>query len=185
LVTLPATLTAYLCRADLPRLRAAGQLGELLARQAEAHGQANEVEKLGREHSGLPNDLLNFQYDPVACAVAVGLSGATAEEMRLRPAKRDGVLSFQPDRDGRPMRVVIDVDGAAFREMWLSTVEAAGPPLFDHARDALPLRAITWSVRKSSQVRYILLWRRPRLSAGRIDGCAAKGSSRSGDSRPF
>jgi hypothetical protein len=84
------------------------------------------MKKLGREHSGLPNDLLNFQYDAVACAVAVGWSGATVEEMRLRPAKRDGVLSFQPHRDGRPMRVVIDVDGAAFREMWLSTVEAAG-----------------------------------------------------------
>jgi purine nucleosidase len=85
LVTLAATLTAHLGRADLPRLRAAGPLGELLSRQGEAHGQANQMEKLGREHSGLPDDLLNFHYDPVTCAVALGWSGATIEEIRLQP----------------------------------------------------------------------------------------------------
>jgi purine nucleosidase len=126
LVTLSATLTAYLCRADLPRLRAVGPLGQLLARQGEAHGEANEMQKLGREHSGLPDDLLNFQYDPVACAVAVGWSGATVEQMRLRPAQRDGVLSFQPHPEGRLIRVVLDLDGAAFRETWLSAVGVAG-----------------------------------------------------------
>jgi purine nucleosidase len=39
LVTLPATLTAHLRAADLPRLRACGPLGELLARQSQAHAQ--------------------------------------------------------------------------------------------------------------------------------------------------
>ncbi|MGH3337977.1 MAG: nucleoside hydrolase, partial [Propionibacteriaceae bacterium] len=92
MVTLPATLNAHLSRADLPRLRAAGQLGQLLARQGEAHGQAYQMEKLGREHSGLPDDLLNFQYDSVACAVSLGWSGATVEDMRLRARQRDGVL---------------------------------------------------------------------------------------------
>jgi purine nucleosidase len=125
LVTLPATLKAHLRRADLPRLRAAGPLGQLLARQSEAHGQANQMEGLGREYSGLPDDLLNFHYDPVACAVALGWSGATVEEMRLRPVRQDGVLSFQPHPEGRPMRVVVDVDGAAFRETWLAAVENA------------------------------------------------------------
>jgi purine nucleosidase len=38
LVPLPVTLTAQLRAADLPRLRASGPLGELLARQGEAHG---------------------------------------------------------------------------------------------------------------------------------------------------
>jgi hypothetical protein len=59
LVTLPASLHAYLRRDDLPRLVAAGPLGELLARQ----GEANQMEKLGLEHSALPDDLLNFHYD--------------------------------------------------------------------------------------------------------------------------
>jgi inosine-uridine nucleoside N-ribohydrolase len=125
LVTLPATLAAHLRRADVPRLRAAGSLGRLLAQQGEAHGRANHMEELGREHSGLPDDLLNFQYDPVACAVALGWPGATIEDVSLRPVQRDGVLSFQPHPEGRLTRVVVDVDGAAFREVWLSAVEAA------------------------------------------------------------
>jgi purine nucleosidase len=125
LVTLPATLNAHLRRADLPRLRAAGPLGQLLARQSEAHGQVHEMEQLGREHPGLPDDLLNFQYDPVACAVALGWAGAAIEDARLRPRWQDGVLSFQPHPEGRSTRVVLEVDGAAFGETWLSAVEAA------------------------------------------------------------
>jgi purine nucleosidase len=125
LVTLPATLNAHLRRADLPRLRAAGPLGQLLARQSEAHGQVHEMEQLGREHPGLPDDLLNFQYDPVACAVALGWAGAAIEDARLRPRWQDGVLYFQPHPEGRSTRVVLEVDGAAFGETWLSAVEAA------------------------------------------------------------
>jgi purine nucleosidase len=125
LVTLPATLNAHLCRTDLPRLRAVGPLGQLLARQSEAHGQTNQMEKLGREHAGLHDDLLNFQYDPVACAIALGWSGATVEDIRLRPVQRDGALFFQPHPEGRPTRVVLDVDGAAFRETWMSAVKGA------------------------------------------------------------
>jgi hypothetical protein len=83
------------------------------------------MEQLGREHSGLPDDLLNFHYDPVACAVAVGWSGATVEEVRLRPVQRDGVLSFQSHAEGRPTQVVLEVDGADFGAVWLSAVEAA------------------------------------------------------------
>jgi len=127
IVTLPATLNAHLRRADLPRLRAAGPLGQLLVRQGEAHGQANQMGQLGRDHSGLPDDLLNFQYDPVACAVALGWPGATVEEIRVHPLRMGDVLSFQPHPEGRSTRVVLDVDGAAFREMWLSAVEAATP----------------------------------------------------------
>jgi purine nucleosidase len=126
MVTLPATLNAHLRRADLPRLWAAGPLGQLLARQSEAHAETYQMEKLGRDHSGLPDDLLNFQYDPVACAVALGWSGATVEDIRVRPMRMGDVLSFQPHPDGRSTRAVLDVDGAAFRETWLSAVEAAG-----------------------------------------------------------
>jgi purine nucleosidase len=125
LVTLPATLNAHIRRADLPRLRTAGPLGQLLAQQSEAHGEAYQMEKLGRDHPGLPDDLLNFQYDSVACAVALGWSGATVQDMRLRPMRRDGVLLFEPHPEGRSTRVVLDMDGAAFRDMWLSAVEVA------------------------------------------------------------
>jgi inosine-uridine nucleoside N-ribohydrolase len=125
LVTLPATMNAHLRRADVPRLQAAGPLGQLLARQGEAHGQTNQMEKLGREYSGLPDDLLNFQYDPVACAVALGWPGATVEEMQLQPVRKQEVLSFQLHPEGRSTWVVLGVDGTAFRETWLAAVEAA------------------------------------------------------------
>jgi purine nucleosidase len=125
LVTLPATLKAQLRAADLPRLRASGPLGELLARQAEAHAADHGMAELGLAHVGLPDDLLNFQYDPVACAVAVGWNGAVIRELRLRPVLEGELLRFQPDQDGRLMPVVVDLDGASFTDTWLRTVEAA------------------------------------------------------------
>ena len=125
LATLPATLKAHLRAADLPRLRTSGPLGELLARQSEAEAHDRGLGELGRAHAGLPDDLVNVHYDPVACAVAVGWTGAVVEEMRLRPVLERGVLRFRRDRQGRPTRVVVDVDGPAFAEDWLSAVEEA------------------------------------------------------------
>ncbi len=125
LVTLSATLKAQLRRADLPRLRASGALGELLARQSEAHAQDARLADLGPRYAGLPEDLLNFHYDPVACAVAVGWPGAVIEEMRLKTVMDGQVLRFESSKDGRPMRVVVDVDGTSFTETWLAAVEAA------------------------------------------------------------
>ena len=109
LVTLPVTLNAHLRRTDLPRLRAAGPLGQLLARQSEAHGQTHQMEKLGRGHAGLPDDLLNFQYDPVACAVALGWSAARVEVMRMRPVRRDG---------GCPSRLIPKAGGRGLSLLW-------------------------------------------------------------------
>ena len=125
LVTLPVTLKAHLRAVDLQRLRTSGPLGELLARQSEAHGEDHAMAELGRAHAGLPDDLLNFHYDPVACAVAVGWNGAIIEERRLRPVVEGGVLRFQPDQDGRLTRVVVDLDGTGLTETWLAAVEAA------------------------------------------------------------
>lgn len=53
-VRLPVTLSAHLRAADLPRLRAAGLLGRLLARQAQAHGDDWAMPAMGRSHAGLP-----------------------------------------------------------------------------------------------------------------------------------
>ncbi len=125
LVTLPATLTAHLRAANLPRLRASGALGELLARQSTTHGEDQRMAELGRAHAALPDDLLNFHYDPVACAVALGWSGAVVENMRLRTVLDGEVFRFQPDSRGRLTRVVVDVDGPGFARAWLAAVEAA------------------------------------------------------------
>ncbi len=125
LATLPATMNAHLRAADLPRLRASGPLGKVLASQAEAYGPDAGMPQLGRAHSALPDDLLNFHYDPVACAVAVGWSGAVLEQMTLRIAKAGQEVRFEPVRGGQPVRVLTDLNGDDFRETWLSAVEAA------------------------------------------------------------
>jgi hypothetical protein len=77
---------------------------------------------LGRAHERLPDDLCNFQYDPVAAAVARGWPGAEISTMALRPVLEEGVLRFAPGDGGRVVRVVTGVDGAAFADMWLSAV---------------------------------------------------------------
>jgi inosine-uridine nucleoside N-ribohydrolase len=125
LVTLGVTLNAPLRAADLPRLRASGPLGQLLAQQSEAYAQETEKTELGRAHAGLPDDLLNLHWDPVTCAVALGWSGAIVEEMRLKTVLENGVLRFQSDPEGQPTRVVVDVDGVSFTDAWLTAVEAA------------------------------------------------------------
>jgi hypothetical protein len=49
--------------------------------------------ELGSAYPGLPDDLLNFQYEPVACATAVGHSSATTEVLHLRSVLGGDVLA--------------------------------------------------------------------------------------------
>jgi purine nucleosidase len=126
LVTLPATIKAHLRSTDLQRLRASGPLGELLALQSETNAADTNMRALGRSFSGLPNDLINFHWDPVTCAVAVGWSEVACETLRLTTGLDGDVLSFQEQPHGRPTRVVLDVDADAFSEIWLSRIDAAG-----------------------------------------------------------
>ena len=129
LVTLPVTLKAHLRSDCLPRLRRAGPLGQLLVRQAEAHAEDNDMARLARDHAALPADLLNFQYDAVACAVALGWSGALVEERSLETALDGDVLRFRLTETGRRTRVVVDIEAGDFTERWLRAVEAAAPLL--------------------------------------------------------
>jgi len=80
---------------------------------------------LSRAHPGLPDDLVNFHYDPLTCAVALGWPDAVVETMPLVPVVEDHVMHFRCDEAGRPTRVAVDVDGASFAEAWLEAVEAA------------------------------------------------------------
>lgn len=128
LVPMAATVRTHVRAADLPRLRTAGAVGRLLARQAVAYAADRDHAALGRAHAGLPDDLLHFLHDPLACAVALGWPGARTEVQRLRPTRSGGGLTFAPDPGGRLVTVVTDVDGAAFGRRWLDAVDAV-----DHA----------------------------------------------------
>jgi hypothetical protein len=81
--------------------------------------------ELGREHAALPDDLVNFHYDPVACAVALRWPGAVVKERHLLPVFDGAVLRFEPDKAGRPTRVVVRLDGEAFANVWIIAIEAA------------------------------------------------------------
>ncbi len=124
-VPIAVTARAQLRAVDLPRLRASGELGNLLARQALAYAADRDAAALAASHPGLADDLLNFHHDPLTCAVAVGWSGVTVSPMTLEPVLEAEVLRFEPYEDGLPCRVVTAVDGAAFAETWLAAVEAA------------------------------------------------------------
>ena len=125
LIPLEVTVQTALRRAYLPALRAAGPLGNLLARQAEAMNEEWKNEEThGRACPGLPDDLLNFQHDPLACAVALGWGGVTRERVRDSTHLRDGSLYEQEDETGRPMTLVITVNAARFDDFWLSVVTA-------------------------------------------------------------
>ena len=113
LVPLPVTAETALRRAYLADLRKAGALGGLIARQAEAFAVDHQNElKYGKTCPGLPEDIINFQYDPLACAIALGWDcwscdrGASAGDRRKRRLARRahrsrGETFFGGNRGGR------------------------------------------------------------------------------------
>jgi inosine-uridine nucleoside N-ribohydrolase len=114
------TLQTSLRRAYLPGLRAAGPVGALIARQAEAlaRDERNE-ERIGRTCAGLPDDTINFLHDPLAGAVAVGWDSVSIETIPVRGTLDDaGFLHTVATADGKPTRVVTGVDGARFSDWW-------------------------------------------------------------------
>jgi purine nucleosidase len=125
IVPLEVTLQVPLKGRQLPRLRAAGALGELIALQGELEA-AGGMSALGRAHADLPDDLLNFQHDPLACAVAAGWDGVEVEEVPLVLSADVGVVRLSIHSRGKPTRVVTRVDRTAFDEAWLRAVERAG-----------------------------------------------------------
>ncbi|MGH2807278.1 MAG: nucleoside hydrolase, partial [Actinomycetota bacterium] len=110
-VPLAPCLDAHLRAAHLPRLRAAGPLGELIADQSESHARDNGRTELGRAYPELPDDLLNFHYDPLAGAIAAGWGGVAIEQIPTRIALGPDRLEMTRSDDGVPLRVVTDVDG--------------------------------------------------------------------------
>jgi len=123
LIPLSVTVETALRRAYLDGLRRSGALGQLIGRQAEefAVDEKNE-ERFGQNYAGLPRDIINFQHDPLACAIALGWNeGVEISEIPLALEIKDGWLCERVDGAGKPTRVVTRVDGDRFSELWLST----------------------------------------------------------------
>jgi len=125
LVPLSVTIETALRRAHLPTLREAGPMGQLLARQAEAFARDEDMEaQFGRTCAGLPDDIINFLHDPLACAIALGWTdgGVEIREMWLKSEIKDGRLYQTVDQTAKPASIVTRVNGTEFSEFWLRTV---------------------------------------------------------------
>lgn len=122
-VPLAVSLEVCLRRAHLDALRDAGPLARLIADQGEMHARDNGWTELGRAFAALPDDLLNFHYDPLACAVALGWDGLTVEPIPCAFERDpDGLLHMIPSDDGVPLRTVTHVQAERFQAEWLKAV---------------------------------------------------------------
>lgn len=124
LIPLSVTVETALRRAYLDDLRRSGTLGQLIARQAEAFAVDEQIEaRYGATCEGLPGDIINWQHDALACAVALGWDeGIEIQELPLALEVKDGLLTERVDPAGRPVRVVTKVEGPRFSEFWRSVV---------------------------------------------------------------
>jgi purine nucleosidase len=124
LIPLSVSVETALRRAYLDDLRKAGALGQLIAQQAEAFAADEQHEiRFGETCEGLPRDIINFQHDPLACAIALGWNdGVEIEELPLLLEEKDGFLYERIDPSGKPARVVSKVNGQGFNEFWINKV---------------------------------------------------------------
>ncbi len=124
LVPITITCQTALRRAYLPRLAQAGHLGQLIVQQAELCARSDQYEqRYGETCPGLPTDIINFQHDPLTCAIASGWrESVEIETVPLKLEIRDGWLYEIPDSAGTPTRVVTKIDGNAFSEFWYDTL---------------------------------------------------------------
>ena len=127
-IVVPLAVSLEVCvrGAQLPALRDAGALGALIAAQAERHARDQGRDRLPASFPGLPSDLLNFQYDPLACAVALGWDGVTVEPVPCSFERDDdGLLRMERREGGVPLRTAVAVDAERFEREWLEAVCAA------------------------------------------------------------
>jgi purine nucleosidase len=126
-VPLAVTVETWLRRAYLARLRQSGPLAQLIARQAEAFARDENYEaQYGQTCKGLPQDILNFQHDPLTCAIALGWDeGVEISEVLLKSEIEDGWLCQRVDDSGKPTRIVTRVNGGKFSEFWFNTIVRA------------------------------------------------------------
>ena len=124
LIPLSMTVETALRRMYLDELQKSRSLGKLIVQQAEAYAidQQNE-QHIGEIFEGLPNDIINFHHDGLACAIALGWDqNVEIQELPLRIEEKDGWLHERVDPAGKPTHVVTKVDGPIFNEFWFHKI---------------------------------------------------------------
>ena len=126
-IPISVTVETALRRKHLENLNKAGALGQLLVRQAQAFAEDEKIKQsYGKTCAKLPGDFINFQHDPLACAIALGWNeGVEISEIFLRTELKDGSLRRTIDTGGKPTRIVTKIDGERFSEFWVDTVTGA------------------------------------------------------------
>lgn len=123
LIPLTVTIETALCRSYLPQLEKSGPVGKLIVRQAQVFAKDWDNEgKYGKTCKGLPQDIINFQHDSLACAVALGWNEAKIELARLELEIRDGWLYEKVSESGKQTPIVTKIDRERFNQFWLNTV---------------------------------------------------------------
>lgn len=124
LIPLSVTVETALRRVYLDDLRKSGALGHLMAKQAEAFASDEQNEtKYGQTCAGLPQDMINFLHDPLACAIALDWrEGVVIDELPLLLEEKGGLLYEDIHPSGKPTRVVTKINGSSFNEFWLDKI---------------------------------------------------------------
>ena len=120
LIPVTVTVETALRRSYISALRKSGPLGTLIATHSEAlNAHEHYDEQYGQTCARVPADILNFQHDPLACAIALGWDvGVKKEEIPLRFDIEDDLLHERKDSCGKSTRVVTEIDGEAFDAFW-------------------------------------------------------------------
>jgi purine nucleosidase len=124
LVPISITVETWLRRSYLATLRTAGPIARLIAKQAEAFAGTGHIKtQYGRTCEALPEDTINFQHDPLTCAIALGWNeGVRIHDVPLKSEIESGWLRQTVDSGGKSTKLVTHANGAQFSEFWLRTV---------------------------------------------------------------
>lgn len=118
-VPLAVTVRCALRREQLPALRSAGPMGQLIAQEAEAFARTRNYEaRYG---------VLLLLHDPLTCAIALGWdTGVEISTLTVRTELEDGLIQQTIADDGKPTRIVTNAAGDAFSDHWLNIVRTPG-----------------------------------------------------------
>lgn len=122
IVPIEVSVRTWVRGVDLPRLRSGGPLARLAADQSELYAACEQRDETAPAYPGLPADLLNWQHDPLACAVAMNWDCVEVTKIPLVVGERGELLVLREEANGRPCKVATGVNSERFAERWLDTV---------------------------------------------------------------